>query len=492
MLRKFLGLGSILNALYLLALSSCTPIGERISSLLKHDAATAPQSDGEAPECMRDGDCRADVCGEPHCETGHCTTELKTEGTELGADMQMSGDCRKKLCSADGTPRDVPDDTDSPSNDSNPCHVQRCLQGESKTENAPDGTACNGTGQCKAGSCSTCGEGSDCSRPGDCTMYRIRCTQGVPSCEDTHEPRVDKRCMSAPPPSCEGMPNDGAACGDSAACHAGACMHNALINGDFSRGLAGWTLQGDAERFTIAPDISNYQRISLSTSTADASSIGAAQGAVSQTFIVPMDAIAIRFVVFGGHAHVRLKTTSGEMLQSCVGLDTNSVHVPVSWDLTGKRGQSLVIAIEDDLIDGDWAYVSTTGFDIVREDDSGILNSQFSNGLASWEASGDAQYFQIFEDFNYTATRNALKVTGDPSYGRRHSVTTYTVDRLASGYGEASKGILSQTFVVPGNAVALRFNVHGGRAGQVTLKEGDRALYTVSANNSDEIKTPVS
>jgi hypothetical protein len=205
-----------------------------------------------------------------------------------------------------------------------------------------------------------------------------------------------------------------------------------------------------------------------------------------------MDAIAIRFVVFGGHAHVRLKTTSGEMLQSCVGLDTNSVHVPVSWDLTGKRGQSLVIAIEDDLIDGDWAYVSTTGFDIVREDDSGILNSQFSNGLASWEASGDAQYFQIFEDFNYTATRNALKVTGDPSYGRRHSVTTYTVDRLASGYGEASKGILSQTFVVPGNAVALRFNVHGGRAGQVTLKEGDRALYTVSANNSDEIKTPVS
>jgi hypothetical protein len=52
---------------------------------------------------MRDGDCRADVCGEPHCETGLCTTELKTEGTELGAEMQMSGDCRKKLCSADGS-----------------------------------------------------------------------------------------------------------------------------------------------------------------------------------------------------------------------------------------------------------------------------------------------------------------------------------------------------------------------------------------------------
>jgi hypothetical protein len=298
--------------------------------------------------------------------------------------------------------------------------------------------------------------------------------------------------MSAPTESCTDVQNDGMPCGETAACHAGACVHNALVNGDFSRGLAGWTLDGDAAGFMIAPDTGNYQRISLSTSSDGGSSGSAAQGTVSQTFIVPMDAIAIRFNVSGGHAHVRLKSASGEVLQSCAALDTNSIHVPVSWDLMGKRGQSLVIAIEDDVADGDWAYISTTGFDVLREDDVGIVNAQFRDGMTGWEPTGDGGYFQVFDDFDYTATRNSLMITGDPSYGRRRSLTTYTVDRLASGYGETSQGTLSQSFVVPSNAVALRFNVHGGRAGQVSLKEGERALYTVSANNSDEVKTPVS
>jgi hypothetical protein len=314
----------------------------------------------------------------------------------------------------------------------------------------------------------------------------------MPSCVDSGEPRMDERCQTSAPRACQGAQSDGMDCGDSAVCHAGACVHNALVNGDFSRGLAGWELQGDAAQFMVAPDPSNYQRVSLSTSPDGASKGSASRGSVSQKFIVPMDASAIRFNVFGGHAHVRLKSETDEVLQSCSGLDTNSIHVPVSWDLTGKRGQRLVIAIEDDLAEGDWGYVSTTGFDVVRQGTHGLVNAQFSDGLSDWELTGDGRYFQVFEDFNYTPMRMPLMVTGDASYGRRRSMTTYTVDRSASRFGEGSTGSLSQRFVVPDNAIALRFNVHGGRPGQISLKDAERTLYTVSANNTDEIKTPVS
>ena len=486
-----------------LRLLACTPIAQprdpnapardaRDASAPDQDAAHAGAAAPVPSECNTSRDCRAESpCHDVRCEAGRCVQQLKDEGSALAAGQQLVADCQRLVCAADGTTRSEPDDMDKPVSDGNPCHVQRCSAGAPVSEDAPDATPCYANGRCAAGSCSSCGAGTDCSRAGDCTIYRIVCRDGMPSCEDSGEPRPGSSCRGDAEVDCSKPGSDGAACSDASVCRNGACMHSALINGDFSRGLMGWTLTGDAGRFWLSADNSNYQRLSLSTSSDGASGGSALRGSVSQAFMVPMDATALRFNVFGGHAQVRLKDSAGKVLQSCTGLDTNSVHVPVSWELVSKRGQQLVIAIEDELDTGDWAYVSTTGFDVVRQGDVGLVNAQFADGLRGWDTTGDGASFNVFDDYNYSTTPDALN-SGDPRYGRRRSVSSYVYSLSGAAFGSASKGSLSQSFVVPKDAVALRFNVHGGRGGRVVLSEGTRALYTVTGNNDDSVKVTVS
>ena len=490
-------------------LCGCTPIArpsagsspERDAGAPERDAGTTERDAGaaaggsvaqaSAPECDSSRDCGAgSPCEEVRCEAGRCVRHQKDEGSEPNAGQQLVGDCKRLVCAADGTTRSEPDPADKPGGDGNPCHVQRCTDGEPVSENAADDTACYSNGRCAAGSCSSCGAGTDCSRAGDCTQYRIVCRNGMPSCEDTGEPRPDRSCATAAKTDCGKTGSDGTACGDAAVCRNGTCVHSALINGDFSRGLTGWTLTGDAARFALGPQSSSSERITLSTNAA-ATGGSAARGSVSQAFMVPMDASALRFNVFGGRAQVRLKDAAGKVLQSCNGLDSNSIHVPVSWELVSRRGQLLVLAIEDELDSGEWGYVTTTGFDVVRQPDAGIVNAQFAEGFAGWETTGDGAHFTIYDDFNYSTTADVMS-SGVPSYGRRRSVTTYVWTLSGAAFGSASKGSLSQSFVVPNDAVALRFNVCGGRTARVVLRDGTSTVYSVSANNDDAVKVPVS
>jgi hypothetical protein len=131
---------------------------------------------------------------------------------------------------------------------------------------------------------------------------------------DCGNKEASPRCMTA-------NAMDGTPCGDAGACRNGSCAQRALVNGDFSRGLEGWKATGQANQFQIKPDPTNYDRISISTSSDDTSAGGSIRGTLSQTFMVPMDALALRFTISGGHAHVRLKDGSGGILQDCKGVD---------------------------------------------------------------------------------------------------------------------------------------------------------------------------
>jgi len=153
----------------------------------------------------------------------------------------------------------------------------------------------------------------------------------------------------------------------------------------------------------------------------------------------------------------------------------------VSWELGSRRGQQLTLAVEDDLTSGDWAYVSLSGFDVIRELDAPLRNAQFLQDWSGWETAGDAVRFNPFDDYDYYKPD---LTSGDQAYGRRRSVSTYS--RQPNGpYGDAAVGTLSQQFAVPADAVALRFQVHGGRAGRVYLAAGTEILHSVSANDAD-------
>ncbi|MET0386871.1 MAG: hypothetical protein ABW321_12970 [Polyangiales bacterium] len=412
----------------------------------------------EGQDCTRPDDCsvRHYVClpTGPSCEV----TGEQREGGACGAG---------KICSAGSC---VPCVLDAECEIDEKCQTGRvtnCQGGVTCTPRPVTGGTCgvDGAGEtqyCVDGACTSACSTQRCPEPTDpCQQNLVECSDGEP------------RCMPV-------ARDDGTPCGDDASCRAGTCVRSVLINGDFHAGLAGWQVSGDAARFLIAPDDGNAGRLTLSTAPDGRSSGGATQGALLQQFTVPDDALALRFVISGGHARVRLADTSGKALFECEGLDSDGLRVPVSWDLIALRGQTLQLSIEDAEANGDWAYVTTTGFDVIRAIDKPLRNSQFLEGMEGWETTGDGERFHTFETYNHFQGLNGVE-----AYGMRRSVSSYTRDTRAAAYGDASRGAASQQFVVPDDAVALRFHVHGGQLARVLLLKGGETIYAISGLDSD-------
>ena|GEM_PF-4031604 len=208
------------------------------------------------------------------------------------------------------------------------------------------------------------------------------------------------------------------------------------------------------------------------------------QGAVTQSFTVPDDAIALHFAVAGGHAHVRLKGANGNVLQDCTGRDSNERLIPVSWPLSDLRGQQLTIAVEDDLSNNEWGFITTTGFDVIRDSESQLRNPQFARALDGWETTGDGLHFYVYDAYSYF-TGSAATMQGEAMYGLRRAVTSYVRESGGPASGVASRGTLSQTFTVPNDAVALRFHTCGGRAAQVKLQSQGQTIYSASGLDTD-------
>jgi hypothetical protein len=95
--------------------------------------------------------------------------------------------------------------------------------------------------------------------------------------------------------------------------------------------------------------------------------------------------------------------------------------------------------------------------------------------------------FNVYNDYNYGAPESRHY----DAWGRRMSVSTYTrqgTPRL----GYSAVGTLSQTFTVPADATALRFNLCGGKRTHVALYDGATQLYEGSPRDDDSLKVPVS
>jgi hypothetical protein len=369
---------------------------------------------------------------------------------------------------------------------STPCRVRRvtsCTLGKVCDVQEPAGGSC---GSDSSGNPMTCNAG-ECGYP----CQQGTCAATTDPCQTSHwncaEPKVQPTCVTVPV-------DDGTACGSDQACHAGACAHSVLVNSQFAHGLTGWTLTGEATKFPVLQDSDpDNRRLYLTTWVADEPGGGdLATGSVSQQFVVPEDALALRFTVFGGHAEVRLQDASGAKLEGVTGPDRNDIRVPVSWDLTARHGQTVTLIIQDSITQMNWNFVGVTGFDVIRANASPIKNAQYDSDLTQgWQLTDDAPYWSVFDDYNFGGM-GGVDGIGDSAFGRRRGISSYVRSSQTAHTGVAATGSVSQTFVVPPDATALRFNVYGGDTGRVTLFDGKTQVEHTSGKNSNAIKTPVS
>lgn len=469
---------------------------------------------------------RPDDSDKPTSDTDSCHTveclegQLKRSNAPDGAPCNQTGVCAAGSCSVCLEGKDCTRADD--------CTVHRytCTGGEEKCEDTGielNGKVCGAGKVCVRASCAPCVIGALCNMvDSPCHEGRIvGCENGIdcqpqpvtgpsPSCGKGPDGRMrycidgncedtcrEGTCSMSPPdacqearlvcatnaePDCVMVPReDGASCGDASRCHGGKCLRTALNNGDFTRGLEGWTSDGDAAQFVVGGR--SDARRTLSTGVG--SSRGAAMGTLTQSFTVPDDALALHFAVAGGHAHVRLKSADGNVLHECIGRESNDRFIPVHWPLSDLRGQRLTIAVEDDVSDGEWAFVTTTGFDVIRESEKPLRNPQFTRALDDWETTGDGLHFYVYDAYAYY-TGSGTNSRGEEMYGLRRAITTYVRDDGATASGIASRGTLSQTFIVPNDAVALRFHTCGGRNAQVKLESQGQTIYTAAGLDMDE------
>jgi hypothetical protein len=218
--------------------------------------------------------------------------------------------------------------------------------------------------------------------------------------------------------------------------------------------------------------------------------VDAPVGSLSQRFTVPQDALALRFAVSSGHAHVRLRNASGQVIYDVTGRDSNDIRVPVTWDLTGLRGQALTLSVDDELSAQGWSFIAVSGFDVIRDTPVGLVNPHFRDGLNGWATSGDGRFFNLFDDANFIDRSNNMEKVL-PEYGTRRTLSSFVYDMQSPHTGDAATGSVSQRFTVPNDAIALRFYVQAGKSCRVALYDGATVLQTASGMDSNDIKVPV-
>ncbi|WP_437875371.1 hypothetical protein [Sorangium sp. So ce513] len=136
---------------------------------------------GGGATCTDDADCAepASECVVAVCVDGACATLPAAEGTP--AEMQMAGDCARRVCDGAGAVVEIDDNADRP-NDRNQCTIDACRDGSPVHEPVAVGTECSlaDGGLCNAaGVCVQCLVNTDC--PTEvCVDYTCR----EPSCED--------------------------------------------------------------------------------------------------------------------------------------------------------------------------------------------------------------------------------------------------------------------------------------------------------------------
>jgi hypothetical protein len=129
-----------------------------------------------------------------------------------------------------------------------------------------------------------------------------------------------------------------------------------LVNGDFANGTTGWQAAGDPFAVFIGDD----GRPRLTTFVEPEGD--AATGRLWQDFTVDSLTSELRFEVHGGTAAVELLRGT-EVVRSTRGQNANSPELPVRWQLSSYRGETLRLMIRDDEV-GAWGFIGTTGFEL--------------------------------------------------------------------------------------------------------------------------------
>ncbi|HTN03004.1 serine/threonine protein kinase [Planctellipticum variicoloris] len=152
-----------------------------------------------------------------------------------------------------------------------------------------------------------------------------------------------------------------------------------IVNGDFSKGLSGWTLDRGTE-FNTFPTRGGRAM------TSHGRSRGASTGRMHQTFQIPDKARSLNWYVHGAKVravHVAL-ICDGKTIYRTAGPDSNT-PVPVSWDLRPLQGKTVTLEI----VDRDRrCHIGAHGFEIRLDqsatgNDSGSSSSGTSTSAAN-------------------------------------------------------------------------------------------------------------
>jgi len=128
----------------------------------------------------------------------------------------------------------------------------------------------------------------------------------------------------------------------------------AIVNGDFAGGsLAGWSASGDA--FATFQGEDGAWRVTTYGADAEAT-----RGELWQDFTVDAGTSELRFLLHGGDARVELRL-GDEVVRTSHGRRDNDTELDVRWRLEEFRGETLRLAIVDDL-SGAWGFVGTRSF----------------------------------------------------------------------------------------------------------------------------------
>jgi len=133
-----------------------------------------------------------------------------------------------------------------------------------------------------------------------------------------------------------------------------------LINGDFAAGdLRGWLTSGDS--FAVIPGNDGHWRLTTYVPPKG----GGVLGEIWQEFKLDSKTHELRFAVSGGDAAVKLYH-GPDVIRASRGRRTNSTETPVRWLLDDLSGETVRLAIVDDLTDS-WGFVTVSGFEFVRD-----------------------------------------------------------------------------------------------------------------------------
>jgi hypothetical protein len=139
-----------------------------------------------------------------------------------------------------------------------------------------------------------------------------------------------------------------------------------IVNPWFEDDFDGWTVEGQAPRlFTDLETIGQVKAVTTWDNERDGDAL---IGKLWQEFTIPDDAIVLRFNIHGGqNAFVRLfDAGDGSLLREAWGANSNTLRIPIVWDLVPLRGRTVKLAV-DDPSTGSWSYIGSSGFDVITE-----------------------------------------------------------------------------------------------------------------------------